>query len=1722
VFERNQVFHPSAIQNKGDFVVRDGITLKGRNFINNGTATLAGVNLQNKAEVINKEYQTISGVRSLKVSGGSTVKNAGTFATQGVVAYDIFMLLANQEAGHWDHEGDVKNDEERTTVTGSVSLKNGVFIADCWQNFTNKGKLGLHDFSNNKGNLSIHNNGHLVLSGIPTKRSYFSIYNKQNAFLRLTDNQQTTFNNFLVHNQGTVELSSTNRLTYHLSNMPSGQVCFDKGIHQIGYFINKGKFYFADANWHLGQDSSVNQTVFASEDFLEDVVFLDHVSLQEGERAAYQVDSALVFPKDLTFRLAYTPKNIEVLGDLHLPLLESKRPRSLADLKEVICHGKTHVALPNLTLTEDLDFEKLRSLHITCADAVRIQARLQALEIFINGQKGFDLGTDNEHFGDVVATSGSLGITVKEALNAKYGHLHSMKKMLLRSTEGRVDLGEMILTAPDSARWLGYAHNSRGHVATTQFYSPNGSMISSASTIHVMGKQGALTGAKVYTGRDLIFTCDQEIDIVTSILEGQGKCVFATPKTSLHRKDRKSLHIASWGCDNNCGDTWNTYGSAIMSDQAVVNFKEEIDFQSQDVFLSSCALHAGTAITYLTGSNKTIDSLTETSVSLSHGCKHHKRRREYSYPGTTSKTYPTVEQAGQKITMDLGDGTFVGLNLNTQQFTFRAQTGSFKNQTTQRETVEQIAIEVDLPTYLRELTRQGATMLRLGDDGGIFPILPMVDSSTDTLNDLPIVCTQPWQSLDGSEGFNPLKHVPLEMLMQRAMGRFAGQLHMGGLSGGSLFEKIYRNSRDFSKKHADDGKELTYYRGALESSSVPLLYYMSKLVNSRKEVHLHLHIPGEGVNPYQSAGDVSAKDIDIETVDDLFFEGTRTVGKNDVFMGSTKGAIDRRGYADRQGKREFAGEANEVISTDGSVFTQTKTGISDRHSKIKAKKKIVQKTEGTILHGTTIVHDHTSDGRTTRYTVNHLQSEFNAEEILADGKRLIEQAPILRAEKKIHYKLQGGIESHSATNSVHEETHTKKAKPLGGSSSRDEVTHTESILRSEYHAPHAIFETKRGDVSLEAPLIKTKVLEFKAPEGKLILKAALKSFLHSVQTTDSSFSWNKMINKGETSTTVVGADIQGDSFLFDLKDVIEYSLRADQQASETNFHGALIKQKNVLWRSIQDEHDSWYDCQESLGGPLATVIAIAVSCISAGALSPVVAGMATSLGFVVGGTASAAFTAATTAALSSLASQSAVSFISNKGDVSKVFKELMSSESLRALAVSIAVAGISAGACEALNVETASKIDIKNAALSKAGKAMVTQSFTSRVHEAGVRAATQTGVRSTIGKEDFGRVLLESARFAAADVAGGFASNKVGGEYKLDDSSLNYITHKLAYGVIGAGMGALSNGEVLAGIIGGIVGEVTGEAFADGNPEAFDTSHPDYNSEKRADYVRNGTALAQISAATVAGLLGQDPNTASRIAQTAVTENAFFVVPVIIGAFTLYEAYEVYQIYDKEGPDAAIDELIKIGVITAVTAGVGKIAFKIGSKVYPSAEAAFLAYKAQSPMLTKAAEKMTSGLDSAKAFMSKMTRIGKGKTSTTTGEAVGSATTMKIKRDTSGRVIGVEHTQRHHIIHQKLRDNPLWEKAGMNVEDGINKMLLPTKKGAAMTSTERSIHEGRHVKKIEEQLEIKMQNALEKGQRHNYTQDQYRAELKDIIQQECKLLKSGNRILNNSKPLLDK
>ncbi|MDP4840324.1 MAG: DUF637 domain-containing protein, partial [Alphaproteobacteria bacterium] len=411
-----------------------------------------------------------------------------------------------------------------------------------------------------------------------------------------------------------------------------------------------------------------------------------------------------------------------------------------------------------------------------------------------------------------------------------------------------------------------------------------------------------------------------------------------------------------------------------------------------------------------------------------------------------------------------------------------------------------------------------------------------------------------------------------------------------------------------------------------------------------------------------------------------------------------------------------------------------------------------------------------------------------------------------------------------------------------------------------------------GDLEDQASRILTKHgIDFESKKGKILLKMAFKQFHHAVQRSSESILWNRFKDEGRSSKTgIEGEKNPGDGEIrMKAFEGIEYEHRADSSLKDF-LSVALKEEQNVIWRAINDEHDSWCEESESLGIVAAAAIVIVVSYFTLGSCSGLVAPL-TSAGVQAGLSAGTAATMATgvaaglSAGVSAVASQAALSIVNNGGDLGAVAKELTSSQSMKSLAVSMVSAGVCGELLKAIDIGTAISGDIG-------------QQVLSRTQEAAIRAGVNTVLKSTIDGRNFGDVLTEEARSGAANVVGGALANKVGVEYKAKDSDINYVMHKIIHGVIGGISGLISGGteEAFAAAIGATIGEIVGEGYEKAHRDGvYDPNHPSFNAKEREDMVKKGTMFSELSTAVFAGVLGQAPNAAARAAKTAVTENAF-------------------------------------------------------------------------------------------------------------------------------------------------------------------------------------------------------------------------------------------------------
>jgi hypothetical protein len=115
--------------------------------------------------------------------------------------------------------------------------------------------------------------------------------------------------------------------------------------------------------------------------------------------------------------------------------------------------------------------------------------------------------------------------------------------------------------------------------------------------------------------------------------------------------------------------------------------------------------------------------------------------------------------------------------------------------------------------------------------------------------------------------------------------------------------------------------------------------------------------------------------------------------------------------------------------------------------------------------------------------------------------------------------------------------------------------------------------------------------------------------------------------------------------------------------------------------------------------------------------------------------------------------------------------------------------------------------------------------------------------------------------------------------------------------------------------------------------------------------------------------------------------------------------------------------------------------------------------------------------------------------------------------------VGLPCTQNHHILHKALLNRPdvkeLFDKAGFDIENPLNKILLPTKEGVKMyPDAKHTIHEGRH--EVPHELIEKLKKLKQDSEEKSFTKSQLHEGIIQVLQEEKALLEEGLKNLNKN------
>ncbi len=293
----------------------------------------------------------------------------------------------------------------------------------------------------------------------------------------------------------------------------------------------------------------------------------------------------------------------------------------------------------------------------------------------------------------------------------------------------------------------------------------------------------------------------------------------------------------------------------------------------------------------------------------------------------------------------------------------------------------------------------------------------------------------------------------------------------------------------------------------------------------------------------------------------------------------------------------------------------------------------------------------------------------------------------------------------------------------------------------------------------------------------------------------------------------------------------------------------LSKEKpdSVKLQQVNAALEHWDYSHDGLTPTAMAVIAIVITYFSAGSAS----GVADNLVYEVGltGTAATVASAAIAAGLVTIAVESNIALINNKGNVGKTMDEMNKSENVKAVVIAMITAGVLAELGQTI------KLGDANTSLNSIN---AKSSFPLQLEKNLINNAASTVINHAINGGDLQSQLEQSFRSAFIDTGAAQSANWIGDKYK--DGTLNDFTHQLAHAIAGCAIGAVKSNDCGSGALGAVVGEMSAEWYG-GNRTS--------NGPDMAQFKSDTVNFAKMMAGIAVAITGGDANAVNLAASTA-------------------------------------------------------------------------------------------------------------------------------------------------------------------------------------------------------------------------------------------------------------
>ncbi|WP_139159035.1 DUF637 domain-containing protein [Vibrio sonorensis] len=566
-------------------------------------------------------------------------------------------------------------------------------------------------------------------------------------------------------------------------------------------------------------------------------------------------------------------------------------------------------------------------------------------------------------------------------------------------------------------------------------------------------------------------------------------------------------------------------------------------------------------------------------------------------------------------------------------------------------------------------------------------------------------------------------------------------------------------------------------------------------------------------------GDISGgDDTKIQAGDDISF--TSVEDKSYAKYHSGSGEVEKASHDYQSNK----------VTSEGALSISTGNSVTASGGAISAEKNLSIVAGGDVVIGAdqTYQLDRFDSGSSkdikskSRQEGTSLESGENLN--IASGGDTVLVASKLSAEQDINVAAQGKLLSVAAQESDYARTYRESSGLLGDSMSDTEIS-TTTAKGTTFDADNIRLISRDNQVHQASEITANEGIEIRSAEGKLTFEAVEETSSYRHESVSSGL-MVKMEGQGQSQTTQKQTSILSKSgetpnISAALGLQVDYvstdghlaKTLAEIPAGEQYQWMALLKDNpNVNWNEVNEAFDEWSYSEQSLSGPVAAVIAIAVTIATSGTGATV----ASTIG-ATGTMSSAAVSAAT----STLISQASLSFINNGGDLGETFKDLGSSNSVKALATAALTAGAVAGFDSMVTtIPTEGALPSIDGVTQAAGNSNIftaTSSFTPEtlLHQLG-RSSLQAGIDTAINDTDFVDGLTNSLRGALSNNLGATLADQIGDMGLEHDMANGSFSKAMLHSLTQGAMAELAGGEFAAGAAAGVATELVGDALDSG------------------------------------------------------------------------------------------------------------------------------------------------------------------------------------------------------------------------------------------------------------------------------------------------------------------